>query len=116
MYRLLALLALLPTLAAAQTSYVATNATVYTVDESMPVAEAFAVEDGRFVAVGSAEAVLEDYPEWPRVDLEGQTVIPGLIDAHAHLLGLGEALLSADLIGSTSKADIVARLVAFAQD
>ena len=105
-----------PALATAQASYVATNATVYTVDPAMPVAEAFAVQDGRFVAVGSLEAVLEDYPEWPRLDLGGQTVIPGLIDAHAHLLGLGEALLSADLVGSTSKADIVARLVAFAED
>ena len=116
MPRLLALLALVPALAVAQSSYVATNATVYTVDESAPVAEAFAVRDGRFVAVGNAEAVLEAYPEWPRLDLGGRTVVPGLIDAHAHLLGLGEALLSADLVGSTSKADVVARLVAFAED
>ena len=116
MPRLLALLALVPALAVAQTSYVVTNATVYTVDDDRPVAQAFAVEDGQFVAVGSEEAVLEDFPEWPRVDLEGRTVIPGLIDAHAHLLGLGEALLSADLVGATSKADVVARLVAFAED
>ena len=88
---------------------------IYTVDAERPVAEAFAVEDGRFVAVGTEAEVLAGRADWPRLDLDGQTVTPGLIDAHAHLMGLGEALLSADLVGTTSKADVVARLTAFAE-
>ncbi|WP_412068362.1 amidohydrolase [Rubrivirga sp. IMCC43871] len=110
------LLALLLAPALAAQGYVATNATVYTVDAARPVAQAFAVEDGRFVAVGSEAELAAAYPDWPTVDLGGRTVTPGFIDAHAHLMGLGEALLSADLVGTTSKADIVARLVAFAAD
>ncbi len=113
---LLLLLALVPTLATAQARYVATGGTVYTVDDTRTTAQAFAVEDGRFVAVGTEAEVAAAYPDWPRLDLEGRTVVPGLIDAHAHLMGLGEALLSADLVGTTSTAEVVERLVAFARD
>ena len=111
------LLVLVPTLAAAQPSrLVVHNARVYTVDPARPTAEAFAVENGRFVAAGSDAEILGRYANWPRTDLGGRTVVPGLIDAHAHLMGLGESLLQADLVGTTSKAEVVDRLRAFAAD
>lgn len=126
MPRLLALLAaLVPALAAAQAPggasgapdrYVVHNARVYTVDDERPTAEAFAVEGGRFVAVGAEVDVLGAHADWPRLDLGGRAVVPGLIDAHAHLLGLGEALLQADLVGTASKAEVVDRLRAFAAE
>ena len=116
MRRLLALALLVPALTAAQDRYVVHNARVYTVDAQNPTAEAFAVDEGRLVAVGSEADVLAAYPDWDRRDLDGLTVIPGLIDAHAHLMGLGESLLQADLVGTTSKAEIVERLRAFAVD
>ena len=94
---------------------VAHGGTVYTVDAERPTADAFAVEDGRFVAVGTEAEVLAGRADWPRLDLAGRTVTPGLIDAHAHLMGLGQALLQADLVGTTSKADIIERLAAFAE-
>ena len=111
------LLALVAAPAAAQdvpARYVATGATVYTVDDDRPTAEAFAVEDGRFVAVGTEAEVRAAYPDWPRLDLGGAAVVPGLIDAHAHLLGLGQALLQADLVGTASTAEVVERLRDFA--
>ena len=111
---LLAVLAALP--AAAQDAparYVATGGTVYTVDDRRPTAEAFAVEDGRFVAVGSEDEVRDGRADWARVDLGGAAVVPGLIDAHAHLLGLGEALLQADLVGTRSVGEVVERLREF---
>ena len=117
MTRLLALL-LVVALAAPSASgqrLVVHGGTVYTVDADRPTASAFAVEDGRFVAVGTEAEVLDGRADWPRLDLAGRTVTPGLIDAHAHLMGLGQALLQADLVGTTSKADVVARLVAFAE-
>ena len=116
MRRLLVFALLVPALAAAQDRYVVHNARVYTVDAQNPTAEAFAVDEGRLVAVGSEADVLAAYPDWDRRDLDGLTVIPGLIDAHAHLMGLGESLLQADLVGTTSKAEIVERLRAFAVD
>ncbi len=110
---LVALAALAP--AASGQRLVVHGGTVYTVDAARPTAQAFAVEDGRFVAVGTEAEVLAGRADWPRMDLDGQTVTPGLIDAHAHLMGLGQALLQADLVGTTSKAEIVDRLVAFAE-
>ena len=116
-FRLLALAAGLAILAPAPASaqdaparYVATGAAVYTVDDENPVVEAFAVDDGRFVAVGTEAEVAAAYPDWPRLDLGGAAVVPGLIDAHAHLLGLGQALLQADLVGTRSIDEVVERL------
>ena len=114
--RLLLTLLLVPAAALAQDRYIVTGATVYTVDDAVPTAQAFAVDDGRFVAVGTEDEVRNGRDGWPVMEMAGQTIVPGLIDAHAHLMGLGEALLSADLVGTTSKAEIVDRLRAFAAD
>ena len=58
---------------------------VLTVDPARPVAEAFAVVGGRFVAVGDdAEILAFAGPLTARIDLEGAVVVPGFIDAHGH--------------------------------
>jgi predicted amidohydrolase YtcJ len=44
------------------------------------------------------------------LDLEGGTAVPGLCDAHAHLVGLGQSLEQVDLRGATSIDEIVKRL------
>lgn len=48
------------------------------------------------------------------VDANGRTVIPGLIDAHGHIMGLGFGALQLDLVGTGSLADLQARLKAYA--
>lgn len=96
-------------------SYVLHNATIYTVDGENSMATAMAVDGERIVAVGGEE-ILSDYPDWPRLDARGHAVVPGLIDAHAHLMGLGETLLQADLVGATSRAEVLERLEAFEAD
>lgn len=63
-----------------------TNGTIRTMDSSGTIAEAIAIDDGRIRAIGSS-AALESVPAATIVDLEGRTVIPGLIDAHTHLEG-----------------------------
>jgi hypothetical protein len=63
------------------------NADVRTVDSTLPQAEAFAVRNGRFIAVGTnsdIQAMAGDGTEI--IDTGGVTVIPGLIDGHTHLL------------------------------
>lgn len=114
MRRLLAVLPLLAAAPALAQSYVVTNARVYTVDDARPRAQAFAVVDGRFGAVGTTAAVRRAHPGLPVHDLGGKTVVPGLIDAHGHLMGLAATFLNADLVGTTSKADVLDRLRAFA--
>lgn len=96
---------------AGPTLYLNTNA--YTVDAGRPRAEAFAVRDGSFVAVGSEAEVRARLAElgggtFDTVDLEGKTVLPGLIDAHGHLASLGALQVGVlDLAGTTSYEQVI---------
>ncbi|HXW04422.1 MAG TPA: amidohydrolase [Vicinamibacterales bacterium] len=65
---------------------------IVTVDAGFRVATALAVRDGRFIAVGSNEAVRAHVGTTTRViEARGRTVIPGIIDTHVHALGVAEA-------------------------
>ena len=96
--------------AAAQADYVIHNAHVYTMNPDQPTAEAFAVQGDRILMVGSDTQVLDSYPDAERRDAAQLPIIPGLIDAHAHLMGRGLSLLQADLVGTSSKDAVVERL------
>lgn len=109
-------LAAMPAPAQAQADWVLHNARIYTVDTDQPRAEALAIRGERILMVGSDADVLATYPDARRVDAAGRTVVPGLIDAHAHLMGLAESLIQVDLVGTTSKQAIIDRLEDFAQD
>ncbi|MCB0110107.1 MAG: amidohydrolase, partial [Caldilineaceae bacterium] len=62
-----------------------TNATIYTMDPAQPTAEAFAIRDGKFLAVGAAPDIdAHRGPQTKVVDLRGAPVLPGLCDAHIH--------------------------------
>jgi hypothetical protein len=71
------------------------------------------IEDGRVVAIGN-EADTKPNADSSR-DLNDQVVMPGLIDAHGHIAGLGLSLLIADLRGITRLTDSVAEVARFAQ-
>src|SRR4029077_17564941 len=67
------------------------NARVLTSDTAAPRAEAFAVKNGRFTAVGSTSDVRNlATSRTPVVDAQGMTVVPGFIDAHCHPSGVEE--------------------------
>ena len=111
----LALVATTP--AAAQTArpadLIVINARIYTVDDSRPVVSAMAVRDGRVAFSGSVREAMSLKGATTRVvDLKGRTIIPGMVDAHAHLLGLGQSLASVNLVGTRSYDDVIARVVA----
>jgi predicted amidohydrolase YtcJ len=64
-----------------------TNGRFATIDPKQPTADAVAIRDGRFERVGSAKEVEQlAGPHTKRIDLQGKTVIPGLIDSHTHLI------------------------------
>jgi len=70
---------------------VVVNANVYTVEAAQPRAEAFAVKNGRFVAVGSTSDVRNlATARTPVIDAQRMTVVPGFIDAHSHPSGVDE--------------------------
>lgn len=92
---------------------IVTNARIYTVDDARPVVSALAVRGGRVAFVGDARGAMALRGAQTRVvDLGGRTVIPGMVDAHGHVSGLGDALAIVDLVGSTSVDDVVGRVVA----
>ena len=94
-----------------QADLVVTNARVYTSDVNRPIAEALAVRSGRIAFVGSNRGALAlAGPRTERLDVAGKTVIAGMVDAHAHLLGLGQALRTVDLVGTRSYDDVIARV------
>lgn len=70
--------------------------------------------DGRIVALGRADALQAQFPDAIRHEVDG-VVMPGLIDAHGHLMNLGFALLRADLVGTASQAEVIERLQAYAK-
>ena len=83
------------------------NANIYTVDKGQAKVEALAYQNDRIVAIGKLQTILEKFPNAKQNNLRGATVVPGFIDAHGHLLGLGQSLIIADLMGTTSKQDII---------
>ena len=95
--------------------YILQNATIYTANPNRPTAEALAVSGNDIVAVGSNADLRDAFPEAPRVDASGHTVVPGLIDSHAHLMGLGTSLIQANLVGAPSKQATLDSLAAFAE-
>jgi len=90
---------------------IVTNAKIYTVDDNHPFVSAMAVRDGRIQFVGSErEALLLKGASTRMIDAGGQTIIPGMIDAHAHLFGLGTFLKNIDLTDTRSYDAIVSRV------
>jgi predicted amidohydrolase YtcJ len=85
---------------------------IYTSDPARPMVQALAVRGGRIVFTGSAaEARTMRGPSTRVMELAGRTVVPGMIDAHAHLTGLGTALRTVDLRGTRSYEEVIARVV-----
>ena len=81
------------------------NGKILTVDPQFSVAEAIAISDGRIVAVGNNAEILElSESRTNQCDLEGHTVIPGLIDNHMHYMrGASRWRFEARIDGVTSR-------------
>jgi len=72
-------------------------------------AEAMAIREGRIVATGtSAEIEAMIGPETEVLRLTGRTVVPGFIEGHGHLLGIGHAKMNLELMGVPTWDDIIA--------
>ncbi len=97
---------------------------IYPAADAEPV-EALLIEDGRVRALGTRAEVEAEAAELVeradgfrfdvvirRIDLAGGTAVPGLVDAHGHLEGLGEALENVDLVGCASFGELIERVAA----
>ena len=94
-----------------------TGGNLITLDPSQPRASAMAIDGDRILAVGDDGAIQAlASPETRRIELAGKSVTPGFIDSHIHLLWYGlQVLFEADLVGSRSIDDVLARLSAQSQ-
>ena len=87
------------------------NANVYTVDNDFSKAQAFAVKDGKFVAVGDEDMIISQYAAKEIIDAQGDAVYPGFMDGHCHFTGYGDNLIRwADLKGCLSFDEVIERL------
>ena len=85
---------------------VVTNAKVYTVDSRMPRAEAFAVKNSRFIAVGTNSEIKGLVGKDTKTfDAKQMTVVPGFTDCHNH--AGGETLLYEVLVGNPFEVEFV---------
>ncbi|MGO2011703.1 MAG: amidohydrolase [Pseudoalteromonas sp.] len=73
------------------------------------------IKDGKVVKTGS-DKLKASYPEAEHIDALQKTLLPGLIDAHGHVIGLGNNLSELDLRGSRSIAQVQEKLAEFAKD
>jgi predicted amidohydrolase YtcJ len=92
---------------------VLTNGKIVTVDDAIPDGEAVAIRGDRILAVGSmadVEGFIGD--ETQIIDLEGQLAIPGLIDSHAHFMGIGFAQLQLNLMEVANWDEVVSMVEA----
>ncbi len=97
------ILALASSVLAQAPDWILVNGNIYTVNPKQPKTEALAMRGDRLVAVGTnAEVRRLAGPTTKVVDAHGTTVVPGLIDAHGHMLGLGQSLQRLDLRAITS--------------
>jgi predicted amidohydrolase YtcJ len=91
---------------AGKADLVVINANVYTVDSRMPKAEAFAVKNGRFIAVGMNDEIKGIVGKDTRtIDAKQMTVVPGFTDCHNH--AGGEVLLYEVLVGNPFEVEFV---------
>ena len=114
----LIVLAGLGVLSSAHADTVITNANGYTLNAKGELVQfsALAFDDkGRITAVGSNAEVTAKARGARQVDMQGRTVLPGLIDAHGHVFGLGQQLTQLDLSATTSRAGATKAIADYAK-
>ncbi|MCB9240318.1 MAG: amidohydrolase [Flavobacteriales bacterium] len=85
------------------------------VDSAFSVVSAIAMNDGKIVAVGEADDILDEFIGREQYDLKGGVVYPGFIDAHCHFYAYGIDLQELDLKAAISFEDMIQKTVAYAE-
>jgi predicted amidohydrolase YtcJ len=93
------------------------NVNGYTfIDKSLTQFSAISFIDDTINKVYSLDEMLPSSKGVIVIDGQGQTMLPGLIDAHGHVLGYGQSLLRVDLVGTSSETDAVNRTISYNKD
>ncbi|UMB62002.1 amidohydrolase [Lutibacter sp. A80] len=89
------------------------NANIYTVNANLDKVEAFAINNGKIVDVGTTQEIQNKYAATFINDVKGKTILPGFIDAHCHFLGLGLQQQKVDVSETKSFEEVVSKIVQF---
>lgn len=73
------------------------------------------IKNGKVVKLGS-DTLKDSYPDAKLIDAHGNTLLPGLIDAHGHVIGLGDNLSQLDVRGAKSVDEVTNKLKVFADN
>jgi predicted amidohydrolase YtcJ len=93
------------------------NGKVVTVDEDIPDGEAIALQGDRIFRIGGTAEIEPLIGRNTQViDLHGQLAIPGIIDSHAHFMGIGQAQLQLNLMDVANWDQIVEMVVAAVEE
>ena len=89
------------------------HAKIYTADTSFSMAEAMAVRDGKIIAIGTNDDILQHYEATEENNAAGKPVFPGFMDAHAHFVNYGMSLQQVNLVDTKSWAECIERIKKF---
>src|SRR3712207_908761 len=92
-----------------------TNARIYTLDPANRTADSVVLRDGAIAFVGARGQINPSLGE-EALDLGGRVVLPGLVDSHAHLMGLARGMMSLDVTGVTAIDEVARRVTAAARE
>lgn len=94
-----------------QADWIIFGGTIYTVEDAQPTVEAVAVKGDKILALGT-RAQVNEYKgaETRLLDLQGKTLMPGFIEGHGHIMGLGYNEMNLDLLAATSYEEVIAKV------
>ncbi len=98
------------TLRAPQVEQIYINGHILTMEDAFPEMEAMAVGEGKIVSIGTTEELMALHPQAEVFDLDGKTVMPGIIESHGHLLSLGQSFLELNIEGISSPEEAIRRV------
>ena len=91
------------------------NGYTFDTDRQLQQFQTLAFEDGKVLATGDAQLAFA-YPKAEKIDGQGKTLIPGIIDAHGHVSTLGYTLLTVDVRGLESAQTVAEAVAAYAAE
>jgi len=89
------------------------NGNIYTVDSAFTKQQAMVVKDGKILEIGSNDFILNYYASDSIINLDGQFVYPGFIDAHCHFYGYGKGLGEVNLMNTVSFEEVIDKTIEF---
>lgn len=100
-----------------QVDLVIHNAKIYTVNDAFDISEAMAIKDGKIVAIGPENEILNKYQFVAKdiINAGKKIIYPGFIDAHCHFVGYSQNLKQVNLVGTKSFKEVIDRVKEFSE-